>query len=708
MKKAPMPGQLAFDFDTNDSDGRGVDEADVKAEVEATAPLGASALLRKLHEWSEAGWLRRLDSALAAFIATLSPSASSAVLLATALLSNLEGQGHSCLSLDDLVDSAGASMEWPELAAIALAEAMRKLPPGAAAWGDALRACDAVGWANRPVDGASGGKPPLVLDGDLLYLRRYWRYETTIARQALARVGVLEAVDPAPIRHWLDRLFPASPARPGVDWQKASCAIALRGRLSIITGGPGTGKTHTAARVLALAFALSAEPQRLRVALAAPTGKAAARLKDSIGAALSKLQPLFDGQAALQDLAGRIPEAQTLHRLLGARPDTRTFRYHTANPLDIDLLIVDEASMVHLEMAAALLDALPSHARVVLLGDKDQLASVEAGSVLGDLCAGAEGHPYDQGTREFLETAVGGDVQGGHRSGSPLAQQTVMLRESRRFAGPIGALALAVNAGDAAGAAALLRDPTQRALNWSNGAHGGSTVTHEVLRLALGTDLSGGYRRYCELLKERPPPGSDHEAWVRRVLAGYESFRVLCAVREGDGGVLLLNTAIERALGTAGLLTRNGEWYEGRPVMVTRNDPAAGVCNGDVGVALRPPERGGALRVHFASGASVRSVLTTRLGHVETAFAMTVHKSQGSEFEHTVLVLSSAGQRSSRELVYTGITRAREVFSLVAAEPDALVGPLVRKTRRGSGLARIIAESSIRREGGNVVASPRE
>jgi hypothetical protein len=376
----------------------------------------------------------------------------------------------------------------------------------------------------------------------------------------------------------------------------------------------------------------------------------------------------------------------------GHTPDTRAFRHGSANPLDIDLLIVDEASMVHLEMMAALLDALPPHTRVILLDDKDQLASVEAGSVLGDLCGGLEGGSYADDTRTFLKNVLGMELPGAAATGSPMNQQTVMLQESRRFAGRIGALALAVNAGDAVHAAALLREAGQTDVSWAGAVRGSASVQGEALRLALGTELSGGYRRYCELLLERPIADEVmHSAWVQRVLEAYDSFRVLCAVREGEGGSIPLNAAIERALVSGGLLNKNGEWYEGRPVMVTRSDPAAGVYNGDVGVALRTAQPGGALRVYFANGTALRSVLTTRLGHVESAFAMTVHKSQGSEFGHTVLALGSAGQRTaSRELVYTGITRAREVFTLVASEPGALAAPLARKTRRGSGLAGLI------------------
>src|SRR5690606_7981275 len=228
---------------------------------------------------------------------------------------------------------------------------------------------------------------PLVLRDEKLYLRRYWRYERAVAARALRRVATPFALDEEKARAWLDRLVPSpeSGAVPPGDGQKIACAIALRSGLSVITGGPGTGKTYTAARLLALLLALDPQPERLRLAIAAPTGKAAARLKESIGAALKELQGKLGSDLPLASLVDGIGPARTLHSLLGARPDTRKFRHGVANPLSVDVLIVDEASMIHLEMMDALLAAVPPQARLVLLGDKDQLAPVDAGAGLGEL-----------------------------------------------------------------------------------------------------------------------------------------------------------------------------------------------------------------------------------------------------------------------------------------------------------------------------------
>ena len=512
-----------------------------------------------------------------------------------------------------------------------------------------------------------------------------------------------------------------------------ACAVALRGRLSVITGGPGTGKTYTAARLLALLLAIDPEPQRLRVALAAPTGKAAARLKQSIGDALQGLEAQLQGHLpeglSLADLVARMGAARTLHSLLGARPDTRRFKADAAHPLAVDVLIVDEASMIHLEMMAALLEALPPRARLILLGDKDQLASVEAGAVLGDLCRDAEQGAYRGETARYLHSLtgqtlpaqylLGGPAQqglafdSGPPAGSALAQQTVMLRTSRRFGGPIGQLALAANAGEVLRANELLKRHSDRELAWLD-----STEASAVVALALHgrPGAEGGYAgpgSYLARLALRPqppapptpaaPPDPEHraafDAWVVSVLTAFDRFRLLCAVREGDWGAAGLNLAIERALVARGLLSGRGEWYEGRPVMVTRNDPGVGVFNGDIGVVLRPfgatASGAGAapLRAWFLDGQAARSVSVSRLAQVDTAFALTVHKSQGSEFEHTVLVLPQQPSRVlTRELVYTGITRARSAFTLATGRRAALAEALGQRTQRASGLVELLNE----------------
>jgi len=333
---------------------------------------------------------------------------------------------------------------------------------------------------------------------------------------------------------------------------------------------------------------------------------------------------------------------------------------------------------VHLEMMASLLEALPPEATLILLGDKDQLASVEAGAVLGDLCHDAQSGNYDEDTIRYVDQASGEAIPAQYAGeGGALAQQTVMLRHSRRFGGPIGQLALAVNAGETARAEEVLR--AGDSVRWIEHAQ-----QAQLLKLAWT-----GYAPYLELLQQGT--GGD-EAWIRQVLQSFETFRILCAVRDGEWGVSGLNEAIEKRLEAGGLLRRGAEWYVGRPVMVTRNDYSTGVFNGDIGVTLADPARPGAQRVYFLEGETVRSVLATRLRNVETAFAMTVHKSQGSEFRHTVLALPrEANAVLTRELVYTGITRASKEFTLVTPSGDVLREAIASRTHRTSGLRALVA-----------------
>lgn len=648
----------------------------------ATRP--AAAALRVVESWVEQGWLRRLDLALARWVAAREGAAAPGAVVAVALLAHLEGQGHSCLDL-----------AAPDLDACApeLRQALAGLDPSwRQGWESALRELDCVwaraaaggGGAPRGADGtetAAGGAAhagcdrgqPLVVDGGRLYLRRYDRCEQRIADAVRMRAAT-PGVAPAAMRRWLDLLF--GPAGDAVDWQRLACAAALRSRLGLITGGPGTGKTYVAARLLALAVATAADPAGPRIALAAPTGKAAARLRQSIEAALDDVDTRLGG--ALPPLRTRLPQAVTLHSLLGARPETRRLRHHAGNPLDVDLLLVDEASMIHLTMMADLLDALPETATLVLLGDRDQLASVEAGAVLGDLCADAVRGRYRPATVRALREATGCAVPAAYQDpeGPELAQQVVMLRQTRRFGGAIGRLAEAVNRGDAPAARAAL-DEADPALRWIARGDAGA-----VAALAAGQSGAPGFELYLERLRAGPRPDESDDAWIGAVLDALDAFRVLCAVRAGPLGVVEVNHAVERALAARGLIEPGAEWYVGRPVLVTRNDPALGVFNGDVGVVLR--DRDGAMRACFAAASGPRRVGVARLPPVETAYAMTVHKAQGSEFVHAALVVSGS---ATRELVYTGLTRARATLTLVTADPESVDAAVERVTRRGSGLA---------------------
>ncbi len=677
--------------------------------------LNAQQTVQWLEAWSEQGLLRRIDSALAAQLLRLDRQASPALLVASAVLAQMEGRGHTCLPLTQLCQPPATLLGWPA-AAVDAPEGLRalwaQLPTTLAGWEAVLQ-----GVCVRHMDAPDQGQP-LVLGGTthepLLYLRRHAGYEQRVGRGLLQRASEPLPVAELKAREWLDRFFARSGQTPAdTDWQKVACAVALRARLSVITGGPGTGKTYTAARLLALLLALHEGQSPLRVALAAPTGKAAARLKQSIDHALSGLQEQVPQGRCLDlgALMARMGPARTLHSLLGARPDTRQFRHHAGQPLDVDVLIVDEASMVHLEMMDALLQALPSTARLVLLGDKDQLASVEAGAVLGELCRDAAAGRYSAETAQFVQSVSGQGLPASclaTTAAPALAQQTVMLRKSRRFDGAIGQLALAVNCGDAAAARALLL-PSADAVSGRQGPDGNGARSETapgglspllalqpaspqaVCALALGTSGKPSYADYLRLMQQgpngqgEPSSAADHALWVRSVLQAFERFRILCAVHRGDWGTQGLNAAVQQALAKQGLLKVRGEWFAGRPVMVTRNDAQLGVFNGDVGLVL--PNSQGKDKVWFLDGDALRSVSVMRLPDVETAFVMTVHKSQGSEFGHTALVLPPGGAEVlSRELVYTGITRAREQFTLIEAEAGLLEAAMARPSVRSSGL----------------------
>ncbi|WP_312564951.1 exodeoxyribonuclease V subunit alpha, partial [Comamonas sp.] len=433
---------------------------DLFAESVAQAPLSAQPTLDLLRHWADVGMLRRLDVALAAWVWEQDAQAAPCTLVAAAMLAQMEGRGHSCLPLVQLVRGPNAVLGWEVQELPALQALWAQLPARLSDWLAALQSSPLVRVVGQHADHGQ----PLVLaasDQPLLYLRRYWDHERTVAQHIVQRSQAQHmALDEGAARQWLDRFFPPT-SQEDCNWQKVACALALRGHFSVITGGPGTGKTYTAARLLALLFATSPNANQLRVALAAPTGKAAARLKQSIESALQGLQASVGDALNLPELVQRVGAARTLHSLLGARPDTRHWGYHAGRPLDVDVLIVDEASMVHLEMMSALLEALPPTARLILLGDKDQLASVEAGAVLGDLCRDAAAGRYGADTVDFVARVAGEQIpQPFHAQGvaPALAQHTVMLRASRRFEGPIAALATYVNAGDASASLQALRE----------------------------------------------------------------------------------------------------------------------------------------------------------------------------------------------------------------------------------------------------------
>jgi exodeoxyribonuclease V alpha subunit len=519
-----------------------------------------------------------------------------------------------------------------------------------------------------------------------LYLYRYWAYQEALARGLLGRASwtdtarQLDGTSAAArgLRERLDALFPRSTAlAPGeIDGQRVAASVALLRRLCVVSGGPGTGKTTTVTKILALLVESAAE-RTPRIELAAPTGKAAARMVEAIRQAKTRLGLEERVAAAIPD------DAKTLHRLLGYRRGRVSFRHGPEHPLPVDVLVVDEASMVDLALMAKLVAALPPAARLLLVGDRDQLASVEAGAVLGDIGAGPVTR-FSPAMAERIESLTGesvervgpsaasaggsaGDVAMGGDGAPAILDSVVLLTRSYRF-GPksgIGAAAAAVNAGDAERLLAVLGDDRYPDVRLE---------THASLVASIRNGSLAGLGPY--LAADDP----------LEALAAFDRFRVLSAHRTGPFGVGAMNATIESLLAEAGRIRPRGPWYRGRPVLVTENDYGLRLFNGDVGITWPDPDRPGAFRVVFASDGGVRHVAPARLPAHETAFAMTVHKSQGSEFDDVLLVLpAEVSGVLTRELIYTGLTRARRRVEVVGGA-EILRAGVASTVQRSSGL----------------------
>jgi len=674
----------------------------------ADSPLqGTQAMVALLRQWRDTGWVRALDTAFAEFLTRQRPDVDPLVLLAATLASHQSGRGHLLLDLEEALRNPGGAVAQVDLAPsdIQPASSPEDLMGWVEleTWRNALAQSDLVS-----VDGTE--RRPLVLRDNQLYLHRYWRYERDITRSIEAKLAQAREIDEAMMAELLEALFPATPGGASPDWQKLACAIAARTHFSVITGGPGTGKTTTVVKLLALLQALALAPgdtPPLRIRLAAPTGKAAARLNESIAAQVSSLA--LEGIPNADAVRAAVPtDVTTLHRLLGARPDTRKFRHHRLNPLPAEIVVVDEGSMIDVEMMSSLLDALPQHAGLILLGDKDQLASVEAGAILGSLCAQAvEGH-YTPETRDWLTRVAGTGPEPALvcRPARPLDQSIAMLRHSYRFGADsgIGRLARAINTNQPGEVSKILADTSHQDLHRLSLSEIGDDAL-EALVVAGVPGRGHGYAHYLEVLaQERPTPAAGKEAfdaWAAQVIAAHSQFQLLCSLRRGPAGVEGLTPRIEAQLVAAGHLPQDAggaHWYEGRPVLVTGNDYGLRLMNGDIGITLRVPvnETTGdmGLRVAFPAGdgsGGIRWVLPSRLQRVETVFAMTVHKSQGSEFAHAALVMPVAPNPiATRELFYTAVTRAKQLFTLVETRADITQQVVRSRTQRASQLFSVV------------------
>jgi exodeoxyribonuclease V alpha subunit len=591
--------------------------------------------------------LTPIDQHFAGLMARMSGN-SPEVKLAAALVSHYRRLGNICVDLDEY----GRKPPPVEIAA----------ELGFASWAGSSSLLK--GLRKSPVVGRPGEFKPLVLDEEgRLYLHRYWKYESQLAK-SIARLakGAAPAVDKEELKKGLARLFPQT-SRADIDWQLVAAFAAMRRRLCIISGGPGTGKTRTV--VVLLALLLEQHPA-MRIALAAPTGKAAARLQEAVKNAKAALP-------CTQAVKDRLPaEASTIHRLLGSIPDSAFFRHDADNPLPFDAVVVDEASMVDLALMAKLVAAIPQSARLILLGDKDQLASVEAGAVLADLCNGGEPHSFSDQFIEEFEALTSQRLPAGLAAGSAseLADCIVELRKNYRFGEQSGIyrLSRAVNEGNSEQALEVLRESSASTeVSWK------LLPAPAALKVALKPHVLAGYKNY--LLAANPS----------EALNAFGRFRILCALRNGPYGVQSLNRLVEETLAEAGLIEANASFYAGRAVMVVRNDYNLKLFNGDIGV-VRLNETKELCACFAGPEQALRDFMPLRLPEHETAYAMTVHKSQGSEFERVLLILPNQDSPVlTRELIYTGLTRASDRVNLWC-DPAIFSAGVRRRVSRRSGL----------------------
>jgi exodeoxyribonuclease V alpha subunit len=516
--------------------------------------------------------------------------------------------------------------------------------------------------AASPLVGNPDAGRPLVAFGDLLFLRRFFEGEEIIARAVVARLGGVEAPPPpGRMRPVFDRLFPER-ERQLPDWQALAAAAALVSRILFVAGGPGTGKTTTVVRMLA---ALLAEQPDLRIRLAAPTGKAANRLGEAIA------NNAAHTNASDETLALIPREAMTLHRLLGYRPRSASFSYGTDRPLAADVVVVDEASMIDHALFTALVQALPAEARLVLLGDPDQLASVDAGFVFGDLCRAGEGRAMGERLTRYAEDLGIEGLPEADPNASPIRDAVVTLLHTYRF-GPdsgIGNLATALRDGEGDVAAGILGDPAFADVQLLPASAMDRTIRERILPFAR------------KLIDAPTPEGA---------LASIEEMRILTPTRVGPHGVTALNEGVEAFLQERGIRPPGG-FYSGQPILVTQNDYDVDLFNGDVGVTWIIDGKRAACFPGGPDGARV--VAYHRLPPHEVAWAMTIHKSQGSEFDDVLLVLPDRdhAERLTRELLYTAVTRARKTVTVIG-DTEAIRSGTARREQRTTGI-----EAALRR-----------
>lgn len=744
------------------------------SELETTASHPRVSALMDCMQWGvNEGHLRHLDLALVRFFYGLQVHLSDenlfALLWLVAVLSQYQSQGHPCISLRAVMakevslfkDQQSQKREFLRLNYTPLID---HLPKSLELWIGALTSSGLVSafvddlgvnnlsetadhFSQNAVerDSHSFGQASMVLlpvERDVLvYFKRQWLAEDFIARSLSHKSRIVFAVDEVAVQAHLNLLFdeptdkhgssvgevkaPNALARAELDWQKIACALSLKSALSVITGGPGTGKTYTVARLLALATMTHHREKPLRIALAAPTGKAASRLYRSIESSLLSLRDRLEGHLDTPALIAQLGVAKTLHTLLGYQMHEKRFRFNERRTLPLDLLILDEASMVDAELMCALLKALQPQTTLIMLGDKDQLSSVEVGSILAELSGSSHpskapqlGDLYEPEQVAYLCRVLGLPMESASSQPTRVSlpfNNGVMLQRSRRFEGHIAELAQAINWGDQEGVGRVLVKAHSRDIHCTSSPKMDPLLgvcldpTTSVLSKGQSGDLfkdevKPNFLNYLEVLHQNgalhnsPNQGGalGVEAWIMKALTAFERFRVLCAINEGPLGSLAINRAIEWRLQSEGWIQPHAEWYSGRAIMLTRNQHDLGLSNGDVGLVVADAQGKGGInsfRAYFLSGSTFQSVSINRLLSVQTAYAMSIHKAQGSEYEHALVVLQDHAERSlTRELLYTGVTRAKKYLSLYQAQPGLIEQAVSVRAKRTSGLARRIQQ----------------
>ncbi len=616
-----------------------------------------------IHYASAAGYLSELAAHYYSFFKRIDPDCSEQVLLCGVLLVHRGQTGHSCLNFEEFAGKLFSEFlteegqEW-------ISDDFRF--PVASELSATLQKSVLVGQPGESV-------PILNDQNERLYLYRFWDYEKRLADNLNLRAQHV-LFDTGEIKKQLNRVFVSSDCHE-TDWQKVAVSTAAMQRLCIISGGPGTGKTYTVVKIIALLQLLSA-PVKLDIALAAPTGKAASRLQESIKAVSSNLDlPI--------EIISSIPEqAKTIHRLLGPIRYTPHFRFNKLNKLSCDILIVDEVSMVDLALMVKLCEAMPVKGHLILLGDNDQLSSVEAGRVLADICSQSKRNRFSvEYCQKLNEIGVGGKLVA-HVSNSYLQDCIVFLTKSYRFSeeSGIGKLAEAIKSGSFKEAWDCFTTERDLQLISSNEKN---LLTDLYVESSMAERVCNEYGAYLQISKGSNPG---------RVFKAFSRFQVLCAHRRGLAGVQQVNRWIEALLLQSGHIDEQGEWYIGKPVIITGNHYDLDLYNGDIGIALL--DQHGRMRIFFKKANNeFRDISPARMPEYQTAFALTVHKSQGSEFEAVLLILpEKVSPIISRELLYTAITRAKESF-ILSANQSVFKEGVKRQTQRYTGLAKRIKSS---------------